>query len=188
MPYDGNFEFSDEERREVIIVNERIHAVKTLRINYTTYDVRRDYDIINPRTDYCAVMVHSPETKPGTHLYWYTQVLGLFHADVIHFDPALGTVKAKKRMEFLWVRWLGVEPVVDYRSGTKFAKLPKVGFVPEDDDFAFGFLDPSQVIRCCHIIPDFCAGKTNILLETCLFTAARKTGEEDDWVNFYVMM
>ncbi|KAJ3709518.1 hypothetical protein C8R42DRAFT_561946, partial [Lentinula raphanica] len=76
VPYDGDYEFSTEQRREVIIANDKIYAVKTLRINFTTYDVRRDYDIINPRSDLCAVMVQSPEaSKPEDHPYWYAQVL-----------------------------------------------------------------------------------------------------------------
>ncbi|KAJ3925662.1 MAG: hypothetical protein NXY57DRAFT_1051654 [Lentinula lateritia] len=112
IPFDGNYKFTAEERQDIIIAEDKIHAVKTLRINYTTYDVRRNQDVINPHTN------------PNAHPYWYAQVLGIFHADVIHF-------RSRKRMEFLW----------------KFAKLPKVGFVPEDDEFAFGFLDPSQVIR-----------------------------------------
>ncbi|KAJ3709519.1 hypothetical protein C8R42DRAFT_566105, partial [Lentinula raphanica] len=93
-----------------------------------------------------------------------------------------------KRMEFIWVRWLGIEPILDYHSGTRFAKLPKVGFVTEADEFAFGFLEPSQIIRQCHLIPVFHAGRTNTLLETSEPTAARKPGETQDWWNFYVMI
>ncbi|KAJ3858704.1 hypothetical protein EV359DRAFT_75819 [Lentinula novae-zelandiae] len=149
----------------------KIYAAKTLRINYTTYNVCRDQDVINPRTDHNTIMLKSPDTNPDAHPYWYAQVLGIFHADIIHF-------KSRKQMEFLWVRWLGTEP--DYRPGHKFAKLPKVGFVPEDDEFAFGFLDPSQVIRACHLIPAFVHGKSNDLLATKLPTAARKVGESED--------
>ncbi|KAJ3882463.1 hypothetical protein F5051DRAFT_494399 [Lentinula edodes] len=186
IPFDGDYEFTAEERRDVIIAEEKIYAAKTLRINYTTYDVRRDHDIINPRTDHSTIMLKSPDTDPDAHVYWYAQVLGIFHADIIHCDSKLGIVKSRKRMEFLWVRWLGTEP--DYRSGRRFAKLPKVGFVPEDDEFAFGFLDPSQVIRACHLIPAFIHGKSNDLLATRLPTAARKVGESEDWLNYYVMI
>ncbi|KAF9056750.1 hypothetical protein BDP27DRAFT_1242376 [Rhodocollybia butyracea] len=131
-------------------------------------------------------MVLSPETHENTHPYWYAQVIGLFHADVVHYDAKTGCIRSRKQMEFLWVRWLGTEP--GYCDGSKTAKLPKVGFVPEDDDFAFGFLDPTQVIRGCHLIPDFCGGKTNTLLQTPGPTAARKPGQDSDWLNFYVMI
>jgi hypothetical protein len=89
-------------------------------------------------------------------------------------------------MEFLWVRWFGVEP--GHRWGFKTARLPKIGFVPDTDDSAFGFLDPSLVIRGCHLVPSFANGRTSELLCTSDLTAARRPDETDDWVNYYVMM
>lgn len=35
--------------------------MKTVHINYTTYDIWRDYDIINPRTDHQDIIVYAPE-------------------------------------------------------------------------------------------------------------------------------
>ncbi|THU80937.1 hypothetical protein K435DRAFT_694658, partial [Dendrothele bispora CBS 962.96] len=164
-----------------------IYAVKTLRINYTTYDVRRDQDVINPRTDHCTVMVPSGVAEAhNAHPYWYARVLGIFHADIVWFDTQRGKVRKSQSMEFLWVRWLGEEP--NYRYGFKSARLPKVGFVPDTDDYAFGFLDPSQVIRACHLIPNFANGRTLELLRAPGITAARAPGEIDDWANFYVMI
>lgn len=163
-----------------------MYSVKTLRINYTTYDVRRDSDTINPRTDHSTIMVRSPETTAGVHPYWYAQVLGIFHAQVLHIDPRQGLQSSQpQHMEFLWVRWLGTEP--NYRSGPRHAKLPKVGFVPEDDDMAFGFLDPSVILRACHLIPNFARGKTQNLLHF-PNSIGRRAGFDEDWVNYYVNM
>ena len=67
-----------------------------------------------------------------------------------------------RRMEFLWVHWLGLEP--KYRSGPRHVRLPMVGFAKDSDELAFGFLDPSLVIRGCHLIPRFVAGRTNTLM------------------------
>ncbi|KAL0564603.1 hypothetical protein V5O48_017441, partial [Marasmius crinis-equi] len=169
--------FTDEDRNQILITNNKIYAVKTLRVNFTTYDVRRDQDVVNPSTDRNAVMVPSPERRESTnaHPYWYARVLGLFHADIIWFDPVEGKLRASETMEFLWVRWLGDEP--GYRSGLKFARLPKIGFVPDSDEYAFGFLDPAVVIRACHLIPDFNSGRTSMLLDTAVPTAARHPGE-----------
>jgi hypothetical protein len=89
-------------------------------------------------------------------------------------------------MEFLWVRWLGVVPACSF--GRKQAKLPKVGFVPDSDKFAFGFLDPALVIRGCHLLPSFVDGKTTELLATKGPTEARMNKEGDDWTYFYVGM
>jgi hypothetical protein len=89
-------------------------------------------------------------------------------------------------MEFLWVHWFGVEP--NYRSGTDTAHLPKIGFVPDTDDNTFGFLDPSLVVRGCHLVPAFAAGQTQSLLYTTAPTAAQAPGEVDDWANYHVVM
>ena len=58
---------------------------------------------------------------------------------------------------------------------------------PENDPSAFGFLDPSLVLRGCHLIPAFNDGRTSDLL-TAPLTIARPPDEVDDWVAFYVNM
>ncbi|KAJ3792034.1 hypothetical protein GGU11DRAFT_750655 [Lentinula aff. detonsa] len=173
--------FTNNERNSIDLYKKRFYAVKTMRINYTTYDVRRDQDVINPRTDHCAVMVYSADEDPKTHPYWYARVLGIFHADVVWMEN--GQVRIE-HLEFLWVRWMGVEP--RYRWGRKIGRLPKIGFIVESDAYAFGFLDPALVIRACHLIPDFVTGRTLELLNTQEVTAARPVGDTDDWGSFYV--
>lgn len=175
--------FSDEERRAVHIVDNRIYSAKVLRVNYTTYDVRRDQDSMNPRT-HADVMVLSRESGPNAHPYWYARILGVFHVRVVHLGPA-ATNRSVQHIEFLWVRWFGMAP--GHRYGSKAARLPKVGFVPDSDPLAFGFLDPSLVIRGCHLIPAFNEGRTSDLL-TAILTAGRPAGEADDWVAFFVNM
>lgn len=128
-------------------------------------------------------MVNSCETVPGAHPYWYAQVLGIFHARVLHIGPNARN-RSPQHMELLWVRWLGVEP--EYQYGAKKARLPKVGFVPDSDPSAFGFLDPSLVVRSCHLIPAFIDGRTDELLPS--ISVARDPGEVDDWAAFYVNM
>lgn len=185
--FDGDeAEYSEDQRNTVRIVQQTIFPVQTLRINFTTYDCRRDTDTINPRS-HPNVMVLSPETAPNAHPFWYARVLGIFHVEVVHTGSESRNGSAQ-HMEFLWVRWYGTEP--GYRSGFKAARLPKIGFVPDTDDYAFGFLDPSLVLRGCHIVPAFAAGRTTNLMtvDPGQVTAARPAGERDDWVNFYVIM
>jgi hypothetical protein len=180
--YNGdNHDFSDSDRNTVRLINNRIYSAKVLRVNYTTYDVRRDQDSMNPRT-HADVMVLSPESGPDAHPFWYARILGVFHAQVLHTGP-LATNRSVQHMEFLWVRWFGVMP--GHKWGMKVARLPKIGFVPDTDDDAFGFLDPSMVIRGCHIVPAFVDGRTSDLL-TVPHSVARPLGEVDDWATFYV--
>lgn len=182
--YDGDEQvFSDDDRNTVRIVDNRLYSAKVLRVNYTTYDVRRGQDSLNPRTQHCDVMVRSREDDPDAHPYWYARILGVFHARVLHTDPA-ATNRSVQNMQFLWVRWFGIEP--GHRSALKVGRLPRIGFIAESDDQAFGFLDPSLIIRGCHLIPAFADGRTTEFLRSSTVTPARPVGEVDDWTAFYV--
>jgi len=83
-------------------------------------------------------MLQSPEDGEGAHPYWYARVMGIFHANIQHTGVA--HIPEAPNYEILWLHWLGVEP--GYRSGRRIAHLPKIGYVPEADKDAFGFLDP----------------------------------------------
>jgi hypothetical protein len=149
-------------------------------VNYTTYDLRREHDTINPRT-HPDIMVLSGETRPQ-HPYWYARVLGIYHVEVwLNTD---GPAK-KHRVEVLYVRWLA--PLIDYQSGMSYARLPKVAFVEDSDRDAFGFLNPSQVIRSTHLIPAFASGRGSSSLRHGR-SFARQSGELDDWEAYYIGM
>lgn len=180
-------DFTSADRNTIRIRNNTIFEHCTIHINYTTYDIRRDHDTLNPRYHpFCMVASPDTQTNPDAHPFWYAMVIGIFHAQVQHTGPQSVDL-SWKTMEFLWVRWLGVEP--DYPFGRHLAKLPKIGFVPSSDDYAFSFLDPSQVIRGCHLIPAFTEGRTEeLLLGYQGPTIARQAGESQDWVNYYVNM
>ncbi|KAH9919802.1 uncharacterized protein B0H18DRAFT_936945 [Fomitopsis serialis] len=180
--FDGDEEqYSEDELDSLQFIGNKIYSHKVLRVNYTTYDVRRGQDSMNPRT-HCDVMVRSCESEPGAHPYWYARVLGIFHADVLQRGRNIRN-RSVQRMEFLWVRWFGID--TDYRSGHAAARLPKIGFVEESDPDAFGFLDPSLVIRGCHLMPTFADGKTSQLLSR-PNSVARPMGETEDWEAYYV--
>ncbi|KAE9394764.1 hypothetical protein BT96DRAFT_998272 [Gymnopus androsaceus JB14] len=156
---DTHKSFTDEQCKSIVLFDNKMFATKTLRINFTMYDVHQDQDVINPCTDHCNVMVHSPDMSPCAHPFWYAGVLGIFHANVVWLDNEKGGVHNTYSMEFLWVRWLGEEP--GYQWGIKEAKLPKVGFVPETDEYVFDFLDVLLVVQACHLMPDFASGRTS---------------------------
>ena len=49
--YDGDQDpFSDHDCMSVHIVDNRIYSSQVLRIDYTTYDIHRDQDSVNPHT------------------------------------------------------------------------------------------------------------------------------------------
>ena len=73
-PYDGDeHTFTDVERDSINFLSNRLYRHKVVRINYTTYDMRRTKDSINPCT-HPDVMVLSHEDDTGNedlHPYWY---------------------------------------------------------------------------------------------------------------------
>jgi len=150
------------------------------------YDVRRNMDMINIGS--CPdIMVMSSETGLDAHPYWYACIIGVFYALVSLSHTGVGE-RLMHRMDFLWVRWFGIEPG-RYRYGICYAQLPKIGFVESTNKYAFTFLNPAQAIRGMHIFPAFSEGQTLALLPNGKSVARiLNPDEDDDWVNFYVNM
>lgn len=176
---DEDLNFTDEQRAELTIVNNYLYRHGTAQFNYTTYDVRRERDVIKPGS---AIMLSSKEDRDMAgnepHPFWYAVVHGIHHVKVTH-KPSNTT---GKRIDILWVRWLGQDP--EWIGGDSTCQLDRIGFVPFDDDSggpAFGFVDPASVIRACHLIPAFTEGMT-----TSLLPPSRFRSDNGDYVNFYV--
>jgi hypothetical protein len=152
------------------------------RFNYTSYDVRRSDDVVNASTPHHNIMVLSgPDENDATtsHPFKYAQVLGIFHVNVVYVGPGMVNYQPY-RMEFLWVRWYQSAGMP--AAGWKSHKLDRIRFSPMSADDTFGFLDPADVLRACHIIPAFAKGKRHVDgmgLSWC----AR---DSLDWVEYYV--
>jgi hypothetical protein len=173
-------EHSAEERGKIFIVNNRLYRHKVMRINYTTYDVRLGQDSINSR-NHADIMTLSQHDDD--HPFEYARVIGIFHVDVIH-NVEGGVAQHPVSKELLWVRRFRRDK--SYRAGFKQKRLHRLEFLPSDDDSAFGFLDPDEVIRASHIIPAFRYGGTQDLLYGESF--GRAPGESDDYCYFFVNM
>ncbi|KAG2072362.1 hypothetical protein BDR04DRAFT_1127678 [Suillus decipiens] len=185
LDYDGDERvFTDVEQNSVCFINNlnMVSQAKHLQINYTTYDVHRDQDTLKPGYS-GVVMTLSREHDDDTHPFWYAQVLGAFSIQVLHVGPDICNCSPQS-MEFLWVWWFGVVPC--YRWGIREGCLPKVGFIL-DSPSVFGFLDPSIVLRACHLIPCFADGHMDTLLQYSP-TVVQLFGEVNDWAAFYVNM
>jgi hypothetical protein len=182
LDYDGD-EHSFTEAQHQLLRFTNLGAVvesKLLCINFTTYNIRRSYDTI--RCGKGGVVMTS--SRDEDHLFWYACMIRAFTIPVLFAADGVNFVE--ERMEVLWVRWLGIDQ--DHRWGFKGACLPKVGFVPDQTDhIPFGFLDPSLVIRACHLIPAFVDKRTSELLRPGT-SLARLPGETDNWVAFYINM
>ncbi|KAJ6556218.1 hypothetical protein B0H19DRAFT_1152200, partial [Mycena capillaripes] len=166
VPYDGEeATYSLQELADVNIIGERLYTHKVLRVNHTTYDVRRDQDTLNPRThpDF-MVLAHEDEDEATAHPYWYGRIIAIFHVAVRHVGEHSKNRTKIHRMEFVWVRWFGRD--MTHPGGWQFKRPHRLGFVDasEPDSGAFGFLDPKEIICAAHLIPAFHYGWTSQLL------------------------
>ena len=184
---DDGVQYPIEDLGSIHIVNDRIYDHKTIRLNYSTYDMRRDYDIVGV-SKHSNVMTVSQGFDPTSHSsedghpFAYARVLGIYHADIVHTVPGAPNSTAHT-MEFLFVRWYQRDD--QYKSGFQHRRLHRLSLVPPDNDNAYGFLDPDDVIRGTHLIPAFAHGRTE---PTSLMPSINNppATPEDQWNFFYI--
>jgi hypothetical protein len=88
-------------------------------------------------------------------------------------------------MDVLFVRWFGLDSIGGWRA----QQMHSVGFLPDTDTLgpAFGFLDPDEVIRMVHLIPDFVSGRTQDLLSR-PSVAIQTPHADGEYKQYYVGM
>lgn len=179
---DARHSNTDYSPNSILFKHDRLYKHNIMRINYTTYDIRRSQDVVHSTTSHCNIMVLAdPNTSQGSdlHPFRYARVLGVYHVNVVYVGPGM-TDYQPRRMEFLWVRWYQRVEMI----GTVWSacKLDHVRFLPIAEQDAFGFIDPSDVLRACHIVPVFSRGK----LHADSKGLSRCARDSADWVTYYV--
>ncbi|KAJ3543294.1 hypothetical protein NMY22_g3196 [Coprinellus aureogranulatus] len=150
----------------VAFQDHRIYSHPIMRIKYTTYDVRRQEDVVHVDSDVCNIMVLNPQYLVNRHAspYRYARVLGIFHAHVGYMgEVSPGGIRelTHTQLEFLWVRWyMPVDEVSP--TGESLGATPPLEFIKFPDITSadsISFIDPNIVLRGAHIIPRFHTGK-----------------------------
>jgi hypothetical protein len=160
-----------------MMFNNVIYAHKALRINFTTYDNRRDQDTINPRTHSDIMML----AKDDGHPYCYARVIGIYHA-MVQLNSPRSRNRELHRIEFLWVRWYDIDEKA--RAGFTAKRQFRVKFRTGSPGFCF--INPADVLRATHLIPNFRKGTTSHLLGPSM---ARRADERDeDYYSYYINM
>jgi hypothetical protein len=80
-------------------------------------------------------------------------------------------------MKFIFMWWFGCD--LKHYRGWRNKRLHQIGFIDGDDDAAFGFLDPQEVIRGVHLIPAFHYGWTHKLLPPSRIACPDSNKDED---------
>ena len=167
---------------------------KVLRVQYTTYDMRRAQASLNPRShaDFMALAPSSPDTRDSDHPFVYGRLIGIFHAYVKYLGPGASTSHGDYRqVDFIWVRWFQRDN--SFEGGLDAQRLHRFQFVRSSSPGAFEFFDPADVLRDAHMIPAFAYGRTSSLLSYSQ-SMARQTRELDEgnkewryhFLNMYV--
>ncbi|KAG2345692.1 hypothetical protein BDR05DRAFT_974997 [Suillus weaverae] len=151
----------------------QIYHHNIARFNYTTYNVQRAQDVVNPRTPHCNIMLLQDDDSQGGH-YRYAKVIGIHHINVVR----AANVYESHRIEFLFVHWY--EPVQTHTWST--CTLGRVHFWPLESQDAFSFVDPTNVLRACHIIPAFSQGQHNP--DECGISTL--AGDKHNWHKYYI--
>ena len=141
-------------------------------------------DTLNPKThtDFMTLSHKDDQECKTGFPFWFGRIVGIYHTAVVYIGPGLHSVDPQ-HMEFLFVRWFGHD--MGHRGGWKSRRPHRIGFINGNDDDAFGFLDPQEVIRGVHLIPAFYYGRTRDLLPPSQFARPRQDNDEDWWL-FYI--
>lgn len=159
----------------MVFKQNRVYRHNLMQINYTTYNVRCAQDVVNPNTEHHDIMMLS---RSSSHPFCYAHVIGIFHTNIIYTGPGLLDYQPRW-LKFLWVRWF---ELIEQPSGDIDPALDALHFLPMMEDDAFGFVDPADVVRSCHIIPTFAMGRLHpngVAMSHCAQDGA-------DWKQYYI--
>jgi hypothetical protein len=164
--------------QQILLHSDRIYRHDTYHVNYTSYDLRTEQDIINPSTSRCNVMCL--RSTAGTALgdeghYVYARVLGIYHVNVVYNGPGSSDMKTR-RFDVLWVRWYDSSKAPQNKFSLQTVSLPTVSTALESIDF----LDPADVLRAAYIMPRFMKGKKHNT-EDMAFAPTEPDSEDDDF-------
>ncbi|KAI0701453.1 hypothetical protein C8T65DRAFT_579653, partial [Cerioporus squamosus] len=186
---DDQVDFSFAQQQAVQILDDRLYPHKALQLNYTTYDVRRDQDYVNPRT-HPDIMVLADEDSDDDHPFWYARVIGIFHANVRYTGPGSTRTSSRwQRVDLVWVRWF--ERDQSHPCGFAHRRLPRLQFVDanDPDGIPFSFLDPADIVRAAYVMPAPAHGQTDGLLNPSpLARRCKWDGIDDDYYYYYASM
>lgn len=143
----------------MVFKDSHIYLHRIFCVNYMSYDVHQLQDVINVHSAHCNIMVLcKPDggSLSSSH-FQYGCIIGTYHVKAIYTRPGMPNHNSHQT-EFLWVCWY--DKVGQAGTGWNHRQLNCLHFAPLEDNEAFGIIDPSDVLRGCHIVPQFSLGRT----------------------------
>ncbi|RPD52602.1 hypothetical protein L227DRAFT_466282, partial [Lentinus tigrinus ALCF2SS1-6] len=167
---DDGGRYTFEDRARLVIYKETAYWHEVLRLNWTSYDLRRSQDANHGDI---MLLADRPDNEPDSHPFLYARVIRIFHVNIRLYESPM---QEFERMDILFVCWFQLDHSAPGSFQTK--RLHRLEFVPDSaEQPSFGFVDPSLVIRGCHVIPVFAYGRVHTLLGPSM---AREVGGKSD--------
>lgn len=167
---------NEDNAEQIFIDGDTLHKHPILNIKFTSYEVKQERDILHLGYGRTGVMVHTPTVQQDQNEPWsYASVLEVYHVVV-----RTASNPEPQTLVVLWVRWMQRDAAG--LAGPNAQNYTRVSFVPWSDTpgSTFDFVDPSHIIRACHLIPAFNLGRTYDLLDPSLVR-----NPEGDWCAYY---
>ena len=105
-------------------------------------------------------------------------MLGIYHANVV-IKSTGSQIYTPNRLEFLFVHWFTYQG-----TSVQWAclKLNSLRFLLVNSENAFGFVDPVNVLRGCHILPWFQGGRIHADGRS----ISKVANDKHDWCQYQV--
>ena len=127
-------------------------------------------------------MLLAEDSSKSSHPFCHAHILGIYHMNVIFTGPESKDYQSRP-LEFLWVQWF---ELLTAPTGWYQCFLDKGRFISMHQEDAFGFVDPTDILWCCHLVPAFADRKQH----SNDITLSQSSHNADDWkyyhVNWYV--
>ncbi|TFK88006.1 hypothetical protein K466DRAFT_645664 [Polyporus arcularius HHB13444] len=166
-----------QERRTLRVDKDVLWLHKVMRVNWTSYDMRREQSSVNPRT-HPEIMMLAP--SGSSHPYLYARVVAIFHVNTFVADAQAMMQPEPRLLQVLWVRWYDLD--TSRPGGFEYCRPHRLKFAALDDK-PFGFISPEQVLRDVHIVPAPYYGRADtpsLPYRVVQRTARRRTVDEAD--------
>ncbi|KAF6747597.1 hypothetical protein DFP72DRAFT_972254 [Ephemerocybe angulata] len=187
----GNGQVDQSDYDGILFHSDRLYQHQVFNVNYTTYDMRREQDILNPKThrrDIMCIKSEDPtDTSPNRHRFCYARILGVYHVNVV-FRGRGSIDRRPRRFDILWVRWF--DELSENQTTWDSMRLDRLKFPPLKEHNSVDFIDPLGVLRASHIIPRFSAGQVSTRPSGPPLSKRRArqrlAKDDEDWNEYYV--
>src|SRR5262245_15169744 len=89
---EGGHVTSSSDHNSVLFKDDRMYRHHLARFNYTTYDVRRAQDVVNPGTSHRDIMLLANSGAIDSdldHPFLYARILSIYHVNIIYMGDGM---------------------------------------------------------------------------------------------------